>query len=526
MSRLWIGIVFASAQWAGLGLGRAETWKILGPRPMGMGGAFVAMAEGGIAQYWNPAGLAQEAAVSKWGLQIPVGARGEFTGGVLKDANALSDLASQYDAIQAAQTSGTAGAMDATKVGAFYQGLATIKNMNQPGKGALGEIAGGANFKAGRFAMSVNNFTSVGASPFIDTTNIGLDNSGSLSGVNFATANTAAPGDATNAASAASINSAIDATAFTNLNNLMGGELTTAGITEANIGNALVNFANGNGASTAQIAEAAAQISNNIGAVDPLIAAASGANPYTNNGTNLTVRGGSFTEVAFGYARPVLLPGLYAGGNLKLIFGRVGYTRFNVLENGSGSTNVLKKFRDNTASSVAPGVDLGVLWHLREVLPILPFKPRAGLVWRNINSPGFKQPGAATADGDSSNYPQDGQARMGLAVTPLNFWNVALDLDLTQNNTPVPGYHSRQLGLGTEVNVFNRSWINIPLRAGLMKNLADSSSKLAYTFGFGLNFLHFMLDVGGAVSSDRTQIKSGENIPSNFAAAAQLGFMF
>ncbi|MEK7814113.1 MAG: hypothetical protein AAB296_10165, partial [Candidatus Desantisbacteria bacterium] len=35
----------------------AEQWKILGTRPMGMGGAFVAMAQGPMAQYWNPAGL-------------------------------------------------------------------------------------------------------------------------------------------------------------------------------------------------------------------------------------------------------------------------------------------------------------------------------------------------------------------------------------------------------------------------------------------------------------------------------------
>ena len=35
----------------------AEQWQVLGTRPMGMGGAFVAVAQGPIAQYWYPAGL-------------------------------------------------------------------------------------------------------------------------------------------------------------------------------------------------------------------------------------------------------------------------------------------------------------------------------------------------------------------------------------------------------------------------------------------------------------------------------------
>src|SRR5262245_7566399 len=80
----------------------ADSFKVLGPRPLGMGGAFVAMAEGGLAQYWNPAGLAQENA-SKWGAVAGVGGRAEFTGGILNDANTLGDLASKFGTIKSAQ---------------------------------------------------------------------------------------------------------------------------------------------------------------------------------------------------------------------------------------------------------------------------------------------------------------------------------------------------------------------------------------------------------------------------------------
>ena len=46
----------------------AETFKILGSRPMGMGGAFVAVADDALAQYWNPANLATQ---RKFDIEIP-----------------------------------------------------------------------------------------------------------------------------------------------------------------------------------------------------------------------------------------------------------------------------------------------------------------------------------------------------------------------------------------------------------------------------------------------------------------------
>ncbi|MFA7009070.1 MAG: hypothetical protein WC204_09440, partial [Elusimicrobiales bacterium] len=51
----------------------AEQWQILGTRPMGMGGAFVAVAQGPIAQYWNPAGLYTSTG-NVSGMELPVAA--------------------------------------------------------------------------------------------------------------------------------------------------------------------------------------------------------------------------------------------------------------------------------------------------------------------------------------------------------------------------------------------------------------------------------------------------------------------
>ncbi|MBI4057319.1 MAG: conjugal transfer protein TraF [Elusimicrobia bacterium] len=505
----------------------AESWKILGPRPMGMGGAFVAVAQGSIAQYWNPAGMAQEENTS--GVQLPSGVHAEFTGGVLHNANTLGDLATKFNSVKADQE--TSGRINADQMAAVVQGIATIKDLNEGGKGALADLAFGANVKLGKMAFSVNNFTTIGASPFVDTTNIGLGTISGSGGVTFSGAPVGAPVDT---ASRDQIASAISTIGYGGLNNLICGSSTcintqNGGITDATtLANALVNEAVSNGVSSTDIQAAAAAMAANASVAATVVAVLTSGNdnPYSNNQTNLTLNGGSFTEVTFGYARPVWLPGLNVGGNLKLISGSIGYQRFNVMQNEAGTTSALKDYNANTKTTVQPGLDIGVLQELDKILPALPMRPRFGLVFRNINNPKFTQPQTAKDNGESSKYSLNGQLRSGLAISPLNFWTIALDVDLTRNNTPVKGYHSRQVGLGTEINVFNRPWINIPLRVGFMKNVADSASKLSYTAGFGINFLHFMLDVAGSISSERTQIESDSKVPSNAALAAQLAFMF
>ncbi len=526
MPRLLAAVLFVLAHGANAS---AEVWHVLGPRAMGMGGAFVAVAEGSIAQYWNPAGLAQEATASKWGLQVPVGAKVEFTGNVLQDANALGDLASKYSTVQTAQTNGAA--LNADQMASVVKGISTIKHLNDPGKGVIASIEGGANIKTGRWAVSINNFTSLGGTPFVDTVNIGLGTIAGAGGVSFAGVAAGAP---TDTASRDSIASAITTIGYANLNTLVCGGAAciaaqNAGITSATtLANALVNQAVASGVSASDITAAAATMAANAGEAATVISNVTSGNnnPYTNNQSNLTVRGGSFTEMAFGHGRALFLPGLMLGGNLKMIAGRVGYERFNVLNKDAGSTTALKDFKNHTASSVQPGLDLGVLWKLDEILPFLPLRPRFGVVARNINNPEFNQPTLATTNGESSKYALNGQIRSGLAISPFNWWNISADVDLTKNVTPIPGYKSQMLAVGTEINIFNRSWINIPLRAGITKNITSSSSKPSYAGGFGFNLLHFIFDVGGSISSERTTINSGNKIPSNAAASAQLAFMF
>ena len=179
---------------------------------------------------------------------------------------------------------------------------------------------------------------------------------------------------------------------------------------------------------------------------------------------------------------------------------------------------------DLSKTSWQPAFDLGALWDLRKTF----LRSKFGLVAKNLNNPKFDLPQAAVDAGEKGDYALNPQLRAGAAFYPFNFWAIAMDYDLTENNTPVPGFKHRGMSLGTEINVFNRPWINIPLRAGLTKNIA-TDSPLTYTAGFGLNLLHFVLEVGGSVSSETEAIDTGSDsrkVPANASLAVQISFNF
>ncbi|MEK7382094.1 MAG: conjugal transfer protein TraF [Elusimicrobiota bacterium] len=248
------------------------------------------------------------------------------------------------------------------------------------------------------------------------------------------------------------------------------------------------------------------------------------------NKSRLMLKGAQVMEFGVGYGHELpFAPGVFLGGNLKLMSAQVGYYDYFVLRNSNDNDNMLSKFKDGAKKSANFGVDLGALWDVNKTFDGVPLHPRLGLTARNLNNPKFTQPDAAVVAGAKSKFAINPQARMGLSISPFNWWNIAADLDLTRNLTPVDNVASRQFGIGNEFNVFNRSWINIPLRVGLLRNLAETGSGTMLTAGAGLNFLHVMLDVSGAVSPKKvtTQSEGKESkIPKELYAAVQLSFLF
>jgi hypothetical protein len=394
------------------GAASAEEFQIYGPRAMGMGGAGTAVAEGGTAQYWNPAGLAQSDNVS--GLQVPIGVHAQFDGSVVTGANDL------FNVVQACNNG------DPKCSSANIN--AALNELNQPGNGLLTGISAGVNAKVGAFTLGVVNESEVGASPVID-------------------------------------------------------------------------------------------LANTNPCPSP------GAGCVQNNQSNLQIEAGVFTAVALSYAHHFFVPGLMLGGSVKAVDGAIGFKQFFVAQDKAGSSDAFKDVNKSAKNSVQPAFDLGVLWDVSQAFP-LPLHPKVGLVGRNLNSPQFDAPDTAVAAGLSSKVTLDRQVRAGVELSPFHWWHLAADMDLTKNSTLLRGGTSRLVGVGTEIDVFNRSWINIPLRVGVAKDTSASGLGTLYTAGLGLNFLHVIFDVGGQISSSKVDIGNGDSAPTAASASAQLGIMF
>jgi hypothetical protein len=345
--------------------------------------------------------------------------------------------------------------------------------------------------------------------------------------LNFGATATTAPADPDYASAATALIAAMDSLDTTTTDSVYklfcgGGTNCGASITDNDtLANALANYAFDNGISANEVTQAASLIAEYSDSAAPVVAGALTGGSYTDNTSNLTLDAASFIEVAAGYAWNMdkYLSGLSLGANLKMVNGRIATSTFRFMTN-SETGDAFDDMLEDAKSSWAPAADLGLLWNVNAKYPGVPFRPRLGIVGRNLNSPKFDRPD--TVGGD---YTLDRQVRLGLAFNPANFWTLAADVDLTENDTPVDGFKSRQLALGTEINVFNRKAFNIPLRAGIMKNIAESSSKTAYTLGTGLNLLYMHFDVSGVLSTEKTTIDDSE-IPAKVGVTASFGLLF
>jgi len=78
---------------------------------------------------------------------------------------------------------------------------------------------------------------------------------------------------------------------------------------------------------------------------------------------------------------------------------------------------------------------------------------------------------------------------------------LALDADLTKNESYIHGYNAQFIGGG--INFHPTTWFS--LRGGLMQNISDGEEGTILTTGIGLGIKWFQLDLAGQFST-----KSGE----------------
>lgn len=493
-------------------IGLASSFKILGTRPLGMGGAFVAVAEDAIAQYWNPAGFALQKGLD---IQIPLGVSAETTEGLVKEVDDLGDIASTVRDIQDKQDKGES--FDEDDIENFTSAINELDDLNKSGLGLILDANAGLNIRYGNLGIGVINITELGADPNLDLVNIGL-------GVS-----TGPVADALDALCVDILGDTIgDSSEYLNaypdlkaIAEKIGDALdgvgtpTEAGWDNDAIAEELVIAGKLAGLTNEEIEAVANEI---INALEQWVLL--GGAGFSDNETIIRFNGIMLFEAPVTYARELpWLKNLYVGGNFKFMYGMVGFHEFKVFLEEDLMESLYKNYKDYSKASTNIGVDVGALYDLKESLGA-----RFGMVVRNLNYPSFSQPKEAKAAG-LDKYVIEPQVRVGAAYWPLNFITLSADLDLTNNKTVLPGYDSRMLCLGAEVNLLNRSWLNLALRGGFMDNLAESSGSM-FTAGLGLNLFHLNLDFAAAMSTKSTRIADNRKFPTALTGSFGLSFNF
>lgn len=490
----------------------AEAWNIAGARPLGMGGAFVAVSERALAQQWNPAGLAaSEDEHFEYELIIHANAGYSATDDLISIADDANDLVDAVDRLKDnINASGTASLND---INTASDAMSIIDKLLDGNQAVYANVNAGAGLKIKNFAVSINNYTGIAARPVVDAVNLGL------SGMGGSLDMPAGTPSAGNQGAADRLASAIDTTgAFAAFENIFNTSFSNA----QDIANGLVAYAETSGLSSSQINSLTNEIIKNLNnseEVLKILGSASGGD-LEDNQTMITAQIAAFTEFAVGYGHSFLNDGLKVGANVKLVRGDISGAAYRIFNDEKDVEDIIDDAWDDKETTYKPSFDIGVKADLNKLLPVavLPFNPQVGLVAKNINAPKFKKV-------DGGEYTLDPQIRMGVAVRIFNPWIIAADIDLTNNSTVLDGYNSRQFALGTEINLVNSPKFNLPLRAGIMKNLANSDDDLMFTAGLGLMFLHFNLELAGAISTG-TETVDGDKIPKQASAGLNLSFVF
>jgi len=493
----------------------ASSFKILGTRPLGMGGAFVAVAEDAIAQYWNPAGFALQKGLD---IQIPIGVGMETTEGLLKEVDDLGEIGEDVQEIMDAQSKGWP--IDADMIKTFTSAINQMDDLNKSGLGLILDINAGVNIRFRNLGVGVINITELGTDPNLDLVNIGLGvpGGGVTDALDALCVDIAGDGNGDNPGGLWDLTPAqqdIADSIADSLNDM--GVGPSPGWTNQQLAEELVTAG-----ALAHLTDSEIQaVANSIVDMAELL----GGGVITGGGfsvneTNIRLNGIMLFEAPVTYARELpWLKNLYVGGNFKFMYGTVGFAQFDVFSGEDLTQSLYQDYKDFMETSTTIGVDIGALYDLKESLGA-----RFGMVIRNLNYPSFNQPKEARRAG-LDKYTIEPQVRIGAAYWPLNFITLAADLDVTNNKTVLYGYESRMFSLGAEINLLNRSWLNLALRGGFMDNLSESYGSM-FTAGLGLNLFHLNLDLGGGVTTERTSIGGSDKLPTGLIGSFGLSLNF
>ena len=201
-----------------------------------------------------------------------------------------------------------------------------------------------------------------------------------------------------------------------------------------------------------------------------------GTGPITISGA-MALRGLEARQAAFSYAYAFADKTFAVGVTSKVIQG-AAYNTTTPLQGGL-DPNLFDNFGKATIST-SYGIDVGAMYRPSSWL-------RFGVVGKDLNQPTFDAPGGLQ-------YKLTPQVRGGVAVNPWSTMTITADMDITSNQTLVPGLKSQVLSLGMEQTILSEF---LSFRVGTYKNVQDAGSIFTPTAGLGIRIYSFRLDLAG-----------------------------
>ena len=479
------------------GLSFAQESFVVGPRALGMGGTGVAAVDDVPAQYYNPAAFgffAYQPPVAEqtdkgpdsvdnnklWEKSWGVGIDATFGARIHQDfADHINVLKKYYDdgTLDRLSAAGLAG--NAADASSLMDMLNALGNLSDTNNAITADANAGLSMRIGHFGLGVRNFSQIsGRVQSVDLVNLGLGGVGDL---NTQLSGITPPGS--------------------------GSVLTAAQITQLGLN---TNLSNANITTIDQLAaQAGVTLEQTQLLVNSLVAAANGSGGALNtNTTAARMYGVSMIEIplSFGWA---LNESIAVGGNVKAMIGRVYGT--DVLVFGDDIAGAIERADENYQQTVTWGIDLAVMFRL----PML----NLGLTARNLNSPTFDAPTVGLIT--YQDYEIEPSATLGAAFIPVEWFTLAVDVDLTSNSTVLSNYDSQMLRFGGELNIYHL----IALRGGYSYNLAEDDIGGLVHAGFGIDFWLMRIDLAGAMALETTTY-DGDTVPREARVGLQLAADF
>ncbi len=445
----------------------ADRFRIIGPRALALGGAFVAKVDDSSAVYWNPAALAFNEGGER-GVGVTVGTGYNTYGDLIGKLDSLIELDPKGIYAAAASTEALLN-YDLSYITDFIERLGEFDK-----KTGFGLVADGGAFLAiHRFGVGIVIQGDIGAGPYIDLQNTGLVDANNAGGRAYILA--LAGTEPRQGADFFSQNE------YQELRSRIVNEYSEWNEINSFTSNPFVDdYLNRMGYHYKQrgIPRSTPDIDN---AIYTLAIAPMNTNPLSENQTGARIRG--YTAVEFPLAAGIRLTDFLAlGAALKIIQGWAvdEIVRVSDLVKGRDVEKLVEMFKGHPSTNMS--VDLGIMAQF----PMI----NLGFVAKDVNAPNIK-----TANGGSIEIQP--KLRAGFNFHLLKVLSFSFDADiLPTKSTFNPEVENQEIAAGVEANIKV-----LQIRAGYRRDLKNSAPGNVYFAGLGLSLLFLKFDMAVTVSS-------------------------